>query len=62
GFASAQQWTAVADYRLSKRTDVYATVAHGVDKAFHPLTMSLIGLPSSSDKQTALHLGVRHTF
>jgi predicted porin len=61
-FGSAQQVTLFGDYYLSKRTDLYSTLAYGKDNAFDPQTTQVVGLPSYDHNQAALRVGVRHRF
>ncbi|CAN7584664.1 porin [Acidovorax sp. LjRoot66] len=55
------QYTAGAEYRLSKRTTLYATVAHlKADAMYSP---GIIGpAPGAGNATTALGTGIRHTF
>ncbi|MFL9867228.1 porin [Paraburkholderia fungorum] len=61
---SSYQWNefnAVLDYLLSKRTDVY--VSANYDKANGGARATLVTLPiSGNDKQLALRIGMRHKF
>jgi predicted porin len=59
---SANQLTLVADYKFSKRTDVYAAAAFLRDKGRHAQTTAGLGLASSDGSQSALRLGLRHRF
>lgn len=56
------QLTWIADYSFSKRTDVYFTgafqIAGGHNNAFIYDAIN----PSSTNRQTALEIGIRHTF
>jgi len=55
------EFNAVLDYLLSKRTDVYVTANY--DKATGGARAGLVTLPiSSNDKQLALRIGMRHKF
>ncbi|RDU98708.1 porin [Trinickia dinghuensis] len=55
------EFSAVVDYLLSKRTDVYVTANY--DKASGGARAVLVTLPSSStEKQLALRIGIRHKF
>ncbi|WP_050463366.1 porin [Herbaspirillum autotrophicum] len=56
-----------ASYLLSKRTNLYVVAANesvsGTNANGTPLTAQLFTLPASStSRQTALHMGIRHTF
>lgn len=56
-----------ASYYLSKRTNLYVVAANesvsGSNAAGTPLTAQLFTLPASSgSSQSALHMGIRHTF
>lgn len=67
GDQTYHQAEVVADYRLSKRTDVYASatyqIASGTNSNGAPAVanISLIG-ESSNNRQTLFRLGVRHDF
>jgi len=65
--ATYHQGTIGADYFLSKRTDVYFIgvfqKASGTDSTNRPAVAAINGLTaSSSDRQTALRIGIRHKF
>lgn len=62
GLGSASQLTASLDYALSKRTDLYTVAAFGHDKAFGAQAVAALGAPSTSSRQLALRMGVRHRF
>lgn len=57
-----RNYTLIADYYLSKRTDVYASA--NLQDASGPGTLAaLVTLsPSSTDRQSALRVGIRHRF
>jgi predicted porin len=59
---NASQITASLDYVLSKRTDIYTVAAFGHDTGFGAQAVAALGAPSTSDKQLALRIGVRHKF
>jgi predicted porin len=59
---SAEQLTVTLDHLLSKRTDVYATLAAGRDREFGALVTAALGSVSSNSAQTGLRVGVRHKF
>jgi len=65
--ATYHQGSLGADYFLSKRTDVYLIgvyqKASGTDSTNKPAVAAINGLTaSSSDRQTAVRIGVRHKF
>lgn len=65
--AKYNMFTIGADYYLSKRTDIYATAvyekASGVDSTGKHAVAYLIGTTASStDRQLALHIAIRHKF
>ncbi len=62
GVDNANQLTLVADYRLSKRTDIYAAGAYVRDKGFNARTTAGVGLSSDTGNQSTFRVGVRHTF
>jgi outer membrane protein OmpU len=58
-------WTtfnAVADYYLSKRTDIYASVNSQKASGEGTVAVLVTNGPSSTDTQTALRVGIRHRF
>lgn len=61
----ASEWTtfnAVADYYLSKRTDVYVSVNSQRTSGTGTVAVLVTNSPSSTDSQTALRAGIRHRF
>ncbi|TCK84143.1 porin [Paraburkholderia sp. BL9I2N2] len=65
--ATYHQGSIGADYLLSKRTDVYfigvLQKASGTDSTNKPAVAAINGLTAStSDRQTALRIGIRHKF
>jgi predicted porin len=67
GDASYHQGALGVDYFLSKRTDIYAVAAFqkasGTDSSGKPAVASISQItPSSTDKQVALRLAIRHKF
>ncbi|WP_075794981.1 porin [Massilia putida] len=62
GIGSADQLTLVADYRLSARTDVYATAAFLRDRGYPAQTTAAVGVPAAGGTQNALRAAIRHTF
>ncbi|CAE6786741.1 Outer membrane porin protein [Paraburkholderia domus] len=67
GDVSYHQGALGIDYFLSKRTDIYAVAAFqkasGTDSSGKPAVASLSQItPSSTDRQTALRLAIRHKF
>ncbi|MGE8319464.1 MAG: porin [Comamonas sp.] len=62
GLGHASQLTASLDYLLSKRTDVYTVAAFGRDSAFAAQVAPVLGGPSTSGRQVALRVGIRHRF
>lgn len=60
--SGAEQLTLTLDYLLSKRTDVYATVAAGRDRQYGALVVAALGSVSSNSGQTGLRVGIRHKF
>lgn len=62
GLGNASQLTASLDYQLSKRTDMYTVAAFGQDNAFGAQAVAALGAPSTSNKQLAVRVGVRHKF
>jgi predicted porin len=60
--SGAEQLTLTLDYLLSKRTDVYATIASGRDREFGALVVAALGSVSSGTSQTGLRVGIRHKF
>jgi predicted porin len=59
---SADQLTLVANYSLSKRTNVYAVGAFLRDKGYAAQTTAAIGPAAADGTQNALRLGIRHQF
>lgn len=59
---SAHQLTLVANYKLSTRTNLYATGAFLRDRGFPAQTTAAVGVPDADGTQNALRLGVRHLF
>ncbi len=62
GLASANQMTVGLDYFLSKSTDLYWVAAFAHDHAFGPQIQAALGGMSSTDFQTAMRIGIRHSF
>lgn len=65
--ASYQQLSLGADYFLSKRTDLYLVGLHekaaGIDSTGKPAVAAMtFATPSTSNEQTVLTFGMRHTF
>jgi predicted porin len=60
--SGAEQLTLTLDYLLSKRTDVYATVASGKDREYGALVVAALGSVSEGTSQTGLRVGIRHKF
>ncbi|WP_250520735.1 MULTISPECIES: porin [unclassified Caballeronia] len=65
--ASYQQWIIGADYLLSKRTDLYIVGLHqkaaGIDSTGKTAVAAMaFAVPSTSNEQSALMFGIRHTF
>jgi predicted porin len=60
--ASAGQITLSADYFLSKRTDVYAIVAVARDRGYGAQVEAALGANATESMQTAVRVGLRHTF
>jgi predicted porin len=51
----------LADYGLSKRTDIYATIDH-TSVTDMQLTSTPTGAPNGADSRTSVMLGIRHRF
>ncbi|MGQ7932572.1 porin [Paraburkholderia sp. D1E] len=62
GLASANQLTIVADYLLSKRTSTYIAATLARDHAFGAQAQAAYGSVSDSTEQTAVRVGLQHTF
>lgn len=62
GIGSASQLTLVANYKLSKRTNVYAVGAFLNDSGYPAQTTAALGAVASDGSQNALRLGIRHLF
>ena len=60
--AARTTFNAVADYYLSKRTDIYLSVNSQKASAAGTVAVLLTNGPSSNDTQTALRTGIRHRF
>ncbi|ABX18461.1 porin [Burkholderia vietnamiensis] len=65
--ASYQQWNLGADYFLSKRTDLYLfglyEKAAGIDSTGERAVAAMaFATPSTSNVQTVVMAGIRHTF
>jgi predicted porin len=58
----ANQLTLVANYILSKRTNVYAVMAFLHDRGYPAQTTAALGPVSSDGTQNALRIGIRHLF
>lgn len=59
---AANQLTLVANYVLSKRTNVYAVAAFLHDGGLPAQTTAALGLPASGDRQNTTRIGIRHVF
>ena len=62
GVGNAQSLIATADYKISKRTDLYVSAAYDRDKAYNAFPVFGGGIQSASGNQTAVRLGMRHRF
>lgn len=62
GVRSAQALIAMADYKISKRTDLYAGVVYDRDKGYNAYPVFGGGIQSATGNQTAVRLGIRHRF
>jgi predicted porin len=60
--SSAHTVVAVADYKFSKRTDVYVSTVFGKDGAYRAYTVFGGGIQSSDNAQNAIRFGLRHRF
>jgi predicted porin len=59
---SANQLTLSADYALSKSTDAYLVGALAHDHGYGAQAEAAWGVPSDTDEQTAVRIGIRHKF
>lgn len=59
---SASQVTVSLDYVFSKRTDAYVVAAYAHDAGFDAQAVAALGYPSSTDRQLAFRVGMRHKF
>ncbi|SFV15100.1 porin [Pseudoduganella namucuonensis] len=62
GIGGADQLTLVANYKLSRRTNVYAVAAFLRDKGYPAQTTAALGAVAGDGSQNALRVGVRHLF
>ena len=62
GLGNANQFAVSLDRILSKRTDVYVVTAFGHDNGFAAQAVAALGAPSTSSRQLALRMGIRHKF
>jgi predicted porin len=62
GLGSANQLTFAADYLLSKRTSTYVAFTLAHDHAFGAQAQAAYGSVSDSSAQTAVRVGIQHTF
>lgn len=59
---NAQQVIAMVDYKLSKRTDLYAGGVYNRDKGYKSFPMAGGGVQSTTGVQSILRVGMRHVF
>jgi predicted porin len=62
GVGKAQAFIAMADYKISKRTDLYVGAVYDRDKGYNAFPVFGGGAQSSMGNQTAVRLGMRHRF
>lgn len=62
GVGNAQAFIAMADYKISKRTDLYVGAVYDRDKGYNAYPVFGGGIQSSTGNQSAVRLGMRHRF
>lgn len=62
GVGNAQAFIAMADYKISKRTDLYVGAVYDRDKGYNAFPVFGGGIQSATGNQTAVRLGMRHRF
>ncbi|WP_034300567.1 porin [Herbaspirillum sp. RV1423] len=62
GVGNAQALIAMADYKISKRTDLYVGAVYDRDKGYNAYPVFGGGIQSATGNQTALRVGMRHRF
>ncbi len=62
GVGNAQALIAMADYKISKRTDLYVGAVYDRDKGYNAYPVFGGGAQSASGNQSALRMGMRHRF
>jgi predicted porin len=62
GVGSAKAFIAVADYLLSKRSDVYLAFVRGLDEGFAAYPVFGGGVQAAGGQQSAFRVGFRHRF
>jgi predicted porin len=62
GVAGAKALIAMADYKISKRTDLYVGAVYDRDKGANAYPVYGGGIQSGTGVQTAVRLGIRHRF
>ena len=62
GVGNAQAVIAMADYKISKRTDLYLGIVYDRDKGYDAYPVFGGGVQSTSGEQTAIRIGMRHRF
>nr|WP_198982640.1 porin [Herbaspirillum sp. ASV7] len=62
GVGNAQAFIAMADYKISKRTDLYVGAVYDRDKGYNAYPVFGGGIQSSTGNQSAVRMGIRHRF
>jgi predicted porin len=52
----------MADYKISKRTDLYVGAVYDRDKGYNAYPVFGGGIQSSTGNQSAVRMGMRHRF
>ncbi|MCA1325822.1 porin [Herbaspirillum sp. alder98] len=62
GVGNAQAVIAMADYKISKRTDLYVGAVYDRDKGYRAYPVFGGGIQSATGNQSAVRMGIRHRF
>ncbi|WP_238455770.1 porin [Azohydromonas lata] len=62
GVGNAKAFIAVADYLLSKRSDVYLSFVRGLDDGYNAYPVFGGGIQAANGQQSAIRVGLRHRF
>lgn len=62
GVGNAKAFIAVADYLLSKRSDVYFSFVRGLDDGYNAYPVFGGGIQAANGQQSAFRVGIRHRF